>query len=100
MVDWKREIDESPDIKADTEADVPRHWQASADTITAIRGRNEGAKEREWVDKGIQDVPVSQVDLSESHVRGGSDFKKVSQAEMVEGFHKLETTVRPSVEKG
>jgi hypothetical protein len=100
MADWKREIDETPEVKAATEDDVPRHWQPSSDTINAIRGQTDGTERREWIDKGIQDVPVDRVDLNDSHVQGEKDFKKVSKAEMQEGFEKLETTVRPAVDKG
>ena len=100
MTDWKREIDETPEIKAATEADVPRHWQPSSDTINAIKGQTDGVEKREWVNKGIQDVSVDRVGLRDSPVHNESDFRKVSKAEMLEGFEKLETTVRPAVGKG
>lgn len=52
------------------------------------------------VDRGIQDVLLEQVDLSDSHVQSEEDFTKVSKAEMLEGFAKLQSVVRPAVEKG
>lgn len=57
---------------------------------------NKGA----WVEKGMQDVPVYKIDISDSPVKGVDDFKKVPHSEMVRGFHTLETEVHPAVEKG
>lgn len=57
--------------------------------------------EADWVDTGIRDVPVGHIDTSDmDHVNGPEDFQKVSYEEMVDGFHKLDTVVRPAVEEG
>jgi hypothetical protein len=56
--------------------------------------------ENEWVDKGIVDVPVTQIDLSDSWVKGEQDFKKVSPQEVRRGFQTLEKDVKPAVAKG
>ncbi len=53
-----------------------------------------------WVERGIQNVPLAQIDLSESWVKSVEDFHKVPHEEMVEGMHKLEEVVRPAVENG
>lgn len=100
MSDWKREFGETPDTKIESDADVPRHWRPSSDTVSAITGPADSTEKQEWVDKGIQMVSVDRVDLSNSPVLGESDFRKVSHAEMVEGFQKLETTVRPAMGTG
>jgi hypothetical protein len=60
----------------------------------------EPSKNGEWIDKGIQNVPVRKIDTSDSSVKGMDDFKKVPHSEVVRGFHALETEVRPAVEKG
>lgn len=61
---------------------------------------HEDALRREFVDRGIQDVLLDRVNLRDSHVQSEEDFKKVSKAEMLEGFEKLQSVVRPAVEKG
>lgn len=55
----------------------------------------------QWVDIGVKDVQVDKIDASDmTHVKSVDDFKKVSYDEMVNGFEKLNSTVRPSVENG
>ena len=53
-----------------------------------------------WQELGIVDVPLTQIDLGDSHVHGPDDFKKVPVETMLSGLQKLESTVRPAVEKG
>jgi len=53
-----------------------------------------------WEERGILDVSIERVDLSDSHVKGKSDFYKVSYEEMKEGIRKLESVVRPAVQSG
>lgn len=53
-----------------------------------------------WVEQGIIDVPISQIDTSDSSVQGAQDFRKVSHEQMVDGLQKLEEVVRPAVQNG
>jgi hypothetical protein len=80
--------------------EIPRGWRPTLETIEAIQGEKDVPGEGEWVDRGIQDVPVEEVDLSDSPVQDTDDFRKVSHAEMVEGFRKLQEEVRPAVAQG
>ncbi len=57
-------------------------------------------KKGEWVDKGIQNVAVDQINLEDSWVRGEQDFHKVSPQEFRRGFQVLEKEVKPAVAKG
>lgn len=50
--------------------------------------------------QGIDIVHLDQIDLSDSHVTGAGDFKKVSPQTMIEGFQKLQDVVIPAVAKG
>ncbi len=54
----------------------------------------------DWQELGIVDVALTQIDLGDSHVHGPDDFKKVPVDAMINGLQKLESTVRPAVEKG
>jgi hypothetical protein len=56
--------------------------------------------ESDWVEQGIQDVPVDKIDLSESPVKSEMDFHKTSHDEMVRGFDTLKKEIRPALEKG
>lgn len=82
------------------EDEMPRGWRPSREDIEAIQGKKDIAGEGEWVDRGIQDVPLDRVDLSDSPVKDADDFRKVSHEEMAEGFRKLEEEVRPAIEQG
>jgi len=53
-----------------------------------------------WQELGIVDVPIAQIDLSDSHIQGPDDFKKIAVDTMISGLQKLASTVRPAVEKG
>lgn len=53
-----------------------------------------------WQEQGIVDVPLAEIDLSDSYVQGPDDFKKVAVDTMISGLQKLESTVRSAVEKG
>jgi len=53
-----------------------------------------------WIDAGIQNVPLTKIDLSDSNVKGPEDCKKTSYDEMIKEFDVLEKEVRPAVEKG
>ena len=48
----------------------------------------------------VEDVPVDRIDVSDSHVHGPADFRKYSYKEIVDGFDKLESVVRPQVARG
>jgi hypothetical protein len=98
-----REFDENEleEYREQTDkSEIPRGWRPSQETIEAIQRSRDAPSEREWVDRSIQDVPVDQVDLSDSPVKDTDDFHKVSREEMVEGFRKLEEEVRPAVAEG
>jgi len=94
MQDHAKEIDEN---KQEFETSLP---PLSDSGIQSIQGENSSLNEGDWEDLGIQDVPVNQVDLSDSPVNGDEDFRKVSREEMVEGFSKLESEIRPAVTNG
>lgn len=100
-MDWRREVDEDEIQRLEEKTqEIPQGWRPSRETIEAIQSTKDTPREEEWVDRGIQDVPVNQVDLSDSSVENPDDFSKVSHSEMVEGFIKLQRVVRPSVEQG
>ena len=58
----------------------------------------------EWIERGICKISIkgilNQIDFEQSHVKGPSDFLKVTYDEMVTGLHKLQNTVLPAVEQG
>lgn len=59
------------------------------------------AREGHWERlDGIQDVPLDQIDLSDSNIVDAGDFNKTSYAEMNEGVSKLDHVVRPAVQNG
>ena len=96
----KSEFDgiEKRDEIADTSS---KELRPSREAIQSIQNSQDATREKEWVDIGIQDVPVSEIDLSDmEHIHGSSDFYKVSYDEMVEGLRKLEQEVKPAVQKG
>jgi hypothetical protein len=75
----------------------PPGWRPDRDTIKAIENPGGG----DWVDSGIHEVPIHEVDMSEvEHVESTADFHKVSYEEMVEGYSKLDAVVKPAVAKG
>lgn len=53
-----------------------------------------------YENRGIENVPLSKINFSDNPVKGPQDFHKVSHDEMVRGFQRLETEVRPAVERG
>jgi len=55
----------------------------------------------EWVDRGIQNVPLDKIDFSDNYVKGPADFQHGSSfSEMAQGMKTLENDVRPAVERG
>jgi hypothetical protein len=52
------------------------------------------------MDLGIRDVPLADIDLSDSPVHGPDDFRKVSEPDMREGLRKLAEVVLPAVAGG
>lgn len=54
----------------------------------------------DWVEKGIQYVPVDKIDVSASYVKNETDFKKVSHQDMAKGMQTLQNEVRPAVDQG
>jgi hypothetical protein len=93
--------DETPEVDERIEpSKAPPGWRPSAETVAAIASESDAPSDSEWVDRGIQDVPLDTIDISDSPVEGEEDFRKVSHDDMVEGFSKLEKVVRPAVEQG
>lgn len=61
----------------------------------------EAESHSEWVDRGIQDVPLETIDFSDNYVKGPGDFQHGSSYnEMARGMKALEEDVRPAVERG
>jgi len=58
------------------------------------------ASKSQWVEVGIQNVPVDKIDLSDTYINGPEDFKKVSHDEVVRGIRTLQSEIRPAVENG
>lgn len=90
------EIDELPDDEPDElpEPDL-------RDEVEAFSAEEEvEATEVEWVDQGIENVPIDKIDLRDSPIDGPEDYHKVSYAEMVDGCKRLNRDVRPQVENG
>lgn len=54
----------------------------------------------EWEEKGIVDVPVEKINVSDSQVNDSTDFHKVSEEEMLLGFEKLQNEIHPAVKDG
>jgi hypothetical protein len=54
----------------------------------------------DWIDRGVIDVDVNKINLKDSGVHSPEDFHKVSLDEMVQGFEKLESEVKPAVKSG
>jgi len=95
-----REPDDIDEQVKETQKEVPPGWRPSPETIGAMTEHQEPPDGSEWEDRGIQDVPLDQIDLTDSHVRGAEDFTKVSHKDVVEAFRKLEAEVRPAVQHG
>lgn len=98
-----REVDETETKETPEQPEapeVPKGWRPESATVKAISAPRDSGTEGKWVDQGIQDTPVDQINVSDTYVKSEADFKKVSHAEMVEGFTKLEAVVRPQVEAG
>jgi len=54
-----------------------------------------------WIDRGIMDVPLSQIDTSDSSVHGPADFRQSSPHDlMLEGVRRLDAVIRPAVQQG
>ena len=53
-----------------------------------------------WTKKGIKDVSIDQIDVSQSNIKGPDDFTKVTYEEVKEGFKKLTDVVQPAVGSG
>lgn len=47
-----------------------------------------------------QMIAIADIDLSDSHVKAATDFKKVAPDQMKDGFHKLQSIVLPAVAQG
>jgi hypothetical protein len=50
--------------------------------------------------RGTREVPLDQIDLSDSTVHGPGDFTKVPYDEVVAGLRTLESEIRPAVARG
>jgi len=61
---------------------------------------NANKAQSDWVEKGIQDVPVDKIDVSTSYVKNEADFKKVSHQDMAKGMQTLQGEIRPAVSNG
>lgn len=87
--------------KTESTKDSLDTWHPKETGIKAMQGNPETQKENEWVEKGMQEVPTDQIRLDEmEHVNSKEDFKKVPYEDMVEGFNKLDTVVKPAVDNG
>ncbi len=58
------------------------------------------ADPRAYATRRDRPFPIARLGLDDLHVKGPEEFKKVSYQDMVEGFHKLTSLVRPAVEAG
>jgi len=61
--------------------------------------RAEQPQKGHWQDIGIQEVPLSQIDLSDSPVHSQGDFHKVSYDDMAHGLRTLEG-MKPEIARG
>lgn len=98
----QREINEFDDIEKtkDNEVCIPKEWKPRFETIKTIQEGEEKNEEREWVNRGITDVPINSIDVRDTVIKGESDFHKVTHDQMKDGVKKLESSVRPAVEQG
>ncbi len=79
--------------------DSPPARRMSSEGIRAMQGP-EPVEKAEWIDRGIQDVPLNRIDLSGEHLYDRQDPRGDSYAQIADGVHKLQDTVRPAVGAG
>jgi hypothetical protein len=96
---------EEPKMNMDTqEWEYPRNFRKiekpGIEFEQSMGMKESEADKGQWVDTGIQDVPVEKINASDTYVNGPEDFHKVSHEKMVSGFRTLESEVRPAVEGG
>lgn len=100
------------------EKEMPKNYQPDLETINAISNSEHGRVEikeqnlkaetkpledltdKDFEDIGMQDVPLDQIDLSGSRVRGPEDFRNASYEQVCERIDKLENVIKPTVEQG
>ena len=73
---------------------IHQYENASEDT------KDTSLEQSEWINRGIIEVPIKNVDLSDTAVADSTDFHKVSRDQMIDGFEKLENEIRPAVKEG
>ncbi len=86
--------DKPPDFQ---DSQPPR--RLGGEGMRAMQGV-EPAEKAEWIDRGIQDVPLNRIDLRGEHLYDQQDPRSDSYAQIADGVHKLEDTVRPAVGAG
>lgn len=82
------DIFEAPEQEAQTRLDALNGLDAMADQ----------ARESEWVDQGMRDVPVADLP-NPTDIHNASDWRKLSQAEMRAGLARFQE-MRPTIENG
>ena len=91
---WFRD---SHDVTDDVEAQA-LEVRENLDALDALEEMSEQPGRSEWVDAGVQEVPVA--DLPEpDDIRDENDFRKVSEGEMRAGLERLQE-MRPAIESG
>lgn len=54
----------------------------------------------QWIESGIQNVPLAKIDLSDSYIESADDYKKVPYETMRVGVQRLIDVIRPAVQNG
>lgn len=89
---------DTTDLPQETNDSRPAQ-RMSSEGIRAMQGP-EPPEKAEWIDRGIQDVPLNRIDLRGEHLYDAQDPRGDSYAQIADGVHKLQDTVRPAVGAG
>jgi hypothetical protein len=73
---------------------------AAALTAAFQRGAPAGPGAGGEAPRDIQEIPLAQVDFSDSYVQSPDDYKKATRETIAEGLRKLQDVVRPAVLNG
>lgn len=68
--------------------------------FTDVNKEDKQIEESEWVDRGIVDVSLKNIDTRDTPVNNSSDFRKVSKNEMIGGLIKLVNEIEPAIKEG
>lgn len=90
-----RDVQEASDAAQESSAATRR---LSATGMRAMQGEADAPAPGDWVDRGIQDVPVADLPEPEG-VEDASDFEKVSPEEMQVGLARLQE-MKPVIDSG